>query len=142
MVAVGETAGLECQPPRGHPEPTTFWRKDKVRLDLKDDRITVGYSPGTTPEHHFTAPTHSMVHLFTFTWNCCSRNHFVLNWSIVMVCNFWQVRGGKLTISNTKKTDTGIYVCVAANMVGERESEKAQLSVFGKKYGIIIFLPF
>ncbi|XP_037605221.1 roundabout homolog 2-like isoform X3 [Sebastes umbrosus] len=80
VVAVGETASLECQPPRGHPEPTTFWRKDKARLDLKDDRITV--------------------------------------------------RGGKLTISNTKKSDVGIYVCVAANMVGERESEKAQLSVF------------
>uniref|UniRef100_A0A4W6F5M4 Roundabout guidance receptor 2 n=1 Tax=Lates calcarifer TaxID=8187 RepID=A0A4W6F5M4_LATCA len=80
VVAVGETASLECQPPRGHPEPTTFWRKDKTRLDLKDDRITV--------------------------------------------------RGGKLTISNSKKSDTGIYVCVAANMVGERESEKAQLSVF------------
>uniref|UniRef100_A0A3Q3WN74 Ig-like domain-containing protein n=1 Tax=Mola mola TaxID=94237 RepID=A0A3Q3WN74_MOLML len=80
VVAVGETASLECQPPRGHPEPTTFWKKDKAHLDLKDDRITI--------------------------------------------------RGGKLTISNTKKTDTGIYVCVAANMVGERESEKAQLSVF------------
>lgn len=46
---------------------------------------------------------------------------------------FCQVRGGKLTISNTKKDDAGIYVCVAANMVGERDSEKAQLSVFGKK---------
>ncbi|CAG5877958.1 unnamed protein product [Menidia menidia] len=80
VVAVGETASFECQPPRGHPEPTTFWRKDKNRLDLKDDRITV--------------------------------------------------RGGKLTISNTKKSDSGIYVCVATNMVGERESEKAQLSVF------------
>uniref|UniRef100_A0A3Q0RZP5 Roundabout, axon guidance receptor, homolog 2 (Drosophila) n=1 Tax=Amphilophus citrinellus TaxID=61819 RepID=A0A3Q0RZP5_AMPCI len=80
VVAVGETASFECQPPRGHPEPTTFWRKDKTRLDLKDDRITV--------------------------------------------------RGGKLTISSTKKSDSGIYVCVAANMVGERDSEKAQLSVF------------
>lgn len=30
----------------------------------------------------------------------------------------------------------GIYVCVAVNMVGERESEKAQLSVFGKKSDI------
>ncbi|KAM4726792.1 LOW QUALITY PROTEIN: roundabout homolog 2-like [Anableps anableps] len=78
VVAVGETASFECQPPRGHPEPTIFWRKDKTRLD--DDRITV--------------------------------------------------RGGKLTISNTKKSDSGIYVCVASNMVGERESEKAQLSVF------------
>ncbi|XP_013859386.1 roundabout homolog 2 isoform X1 [Austrofundulus limnaeus] len=80
VVAVGETASFECQPPRGHPEPTTFWRKDKTRLDLKDDRI--------------------------------------------------MVRGGKLTISNAKKSDSGIYVCVASNMVGERESEKAQLSVF------------
>ncbi|KAM7374101.1 hypothetical protein PAMP_006778 [Pampus punctatissimus] len=80
VVAVGETASLECQPPRGHPEPTTFWRKDKTRLDLKDDRLTI--------------------------------------------------RGGKLTISNTKKSDVGIYVCVATNLVGERESEKAQLSVF------------
>ncbi|XP_016897412.1 roundabout homolog 2-like isoform X2 [Cynoglossus semilaevis] len=80
VVSVGDTASFECQPPRGHPEPTTFWRKDKSRLDLKDDRITI--------------------------------------------------RAGKLTISNTKKTDVGIYVCVASNMVGERESEKAQLSVY------------
>uniref|UniRef100_A0AAR2L6D7 Roundabout, axon guidance receptor, homolog 2 (Drosophila) n=1 Tax=Pygocentrus nattereri TaxID=42514 RepID=A0AAR2L6D7_PYGNA len=80
VVAVGESATLECQPPRGHPEPTTFWRKDKARLDLKDDRITI--------------------------------------------------RGGKLTISNTRKSDGGMYVCVANNMVGERESEMAQLSVF------------
>lgn len=54
-----------------------------------------------------------------------------------LILSFWggvfgQVRGGKLTISNTKKSDTGTYVCVATNMVGERESEKAQLSVFGK----------
>ena len=41
VVAVGEPATLECQPPRGHPEPTTFWRKDKSRLDLKGDRVTV-----------------------------------------------------------------------------------------------------
>ncbi|XP_030648056.1 roundabout homolog 2-like [Chanos chanos] len=82
VVAVGEAATLECQPPRGHPEPTTFWRKDKARLDLKDDRITI--------------------------------------------------RGGKLTISNTRKSDSGMYVCVATNMVGERDSEMAQLSVFEK----------
>uniref|UniRef100_A0A8C7TRN8 Roundabout, axon guidance receptor, homolog 2 (Drosophila) n=1 Tax=Oncorhynchus mykiss TaxID=8022 RepID=A0A8C7TRN8_ONCMY len=41
-----------------------------------------------------------------------------------------QVRGGKLTISNTRKSDAGMYVCVATNMVGERDSETAQLSVF------------
>ncbi|KAJ3588698.1 hypothetical protein NHX12_009552 [Muraenolepis orangiensis] len=80
VVVVGDPANLDCQPPRGHPEPTVYWKKDKARLDLKDDRITV--------------------------------------------------RGGKLTISGARKSDAGMYVCVAANMVGEKESETAQLSVF------------
>ena len=48
------------------------------------------------------------------------------------VCLLTQVRGGKLTIASAKKTDAGMYVCVATNMVGEKESETAQLSVFGK----------
>ncbi|XP_062870656.1 roundabout homolog 2-like [Trichomycterus rosablanca] len=80
VISVGESATLECQAPRGHPEPTIFWRKDKARLDLKDDRITI--------------------------------------------------RAGKLTISNTQKSDGGMYACVATNIVGESESEMAQLSVF------------
>uniref|UniRef100_A0A8C9TIF2 Roundabout2-like n=1 Tax=Scleropages formosus TaxID=113540 RepID=A0A8C9TIF2_SCLFO len=80
VVAAGETAMLECQPPRGHPEPTTYWKKDKVRLEDKDDRVTI--------------------------------------------------RGGKLTITSTRRSDAGMYTCVAVNMVGERDSEAAQLSVF------------
>ncbi|XP_048471330.1 roundabout homolog 3 [Rhincodon typus] len=40
------------------------------------------------------------------------------------------IRGGKLMISNTRKTDAGMYVCVATNMVGERDSEPADLVVF------------
>ncbi|XP_063061156.1 roundabout homolog 2 isoform X2 [Engraulis encrasicolus] len=80
VVAAGEPAILECVPPRGHPEPTIFWKKDKVRIDEKDDRI--------------------------------------------------KIRGGKLMISNTRKNDAGMYVCVGTNMVGERDSETAQLTVF------------
>ncbi|XP_036070758.1 roundabout homolog 2 isoform X8 [Oryzias melastigma] len=80
VVAAGEPAILECVPPRGHPEPTIYWKKDKVRIDDKDDRITI--------------------------------------------------RGGKLMISNTRKSDAGMYICVGTNMVGERESETAQLTVF------------
>ncbi|XP_066556051.1 roundabout homolog 2 isoform X6 [Amia ocellicauda] len=80
VVAAGEPAILECQPPRGHPEPTIYWKKDKVRIDDKEDRISI--------------------------------------------------RGGKLMISNTRKSDAGMYICVGTNMVGERDSETAQLTVF------------
>ncbi|XP_075329237.1 roundabout homolog 2 isoform X8 [Odontesthes bonariensis] len=80
VVAAGEPAILECVPPRGHPEPTIYWKKDKVRIDDKDDRITI--------------------------------------------------RGGKLMISNTRKSDAGMYICVGTNMVGERDSETAQVTVF------------
>lgn len=75
--------------------------------------------------------TEAAIYLSTFG-KCCRGKHFMVKRLSVIVCNLEQVRGGKLTISNTKKTDTGIYVCVAANMVGERESEKAQFSVFGE----------
>ncbi|MEE6484551.1 hypothetical protein FKM82_013906 [Ascaphus truei] len=40
------------------------------------------------------------------------------------------IRGGKLMMSNTRKSDAGMYICVATNMVGERDSEPAQLVVF------------
>uniref|UniRef100_A0A665WI47 Roundabout, axon guidance receptor, homolog 1 (Drosophila) n=1 Tax=Echeneis naucrates TaxID=173247 RepID=A0A665WI47_ECHNA len=79
IVAAGEPAVLECQPPRGHPEPTISWKKDGVNIDDRDERITI--------------------------------------------------RGGKLMITNARKSDAGKYVCVGTNMVGERESEIAELTV-------------
>lgn len=82
VVAAGEPAILECQPPRGHPEPTIYWKKDKIRIDDKEERISI--------------------------------------------------RGGKLMISNTRKSDAGMYTCVGTNMVGERDSDPAELTVFGK----------
>ncbi|XP_012584949.1 PREDICTED: roundabout homolog 3 [Condylura cristata] len=39
------------------------------------------------------------------------------------------IRGGKLMVSYTHKTDAGMYVCVASNMAGERESGAAELLV-------------
>lgn len=35
-------------------------------------------------------------------------------------------------ISNTRKSDAGMYVCVGTNMVGEKDSDPAELVVFGK----------
>ncbi|KAM6370616.1 roundabout homolog 3 [Pluvialis apricaria] len=48
------------------------------------------------------------------------------------------MRGGKLMVTSTRKSDAGVYVCVATNVVGERDSEPAQLVVlerpaFGKR---------
>lgn len=44
---------------------------------------------------------------------------------------FLQIRGGKLMVASTHKSDAGVYVCVATNVVGERDSEPAELVVFG-----------
>lgn len=38
-------------------------------------------------------------------------------------------------ISNTRKSDAGMYICVGTNMVGERDSETAQVTVFGELEG-------
>ncbi|XP_045930073.1 roundabout homolog 2 isoform X1 [Micropterus dolomieu] len=40
------------------------------------------------------------------------------------------MRGGKLMISHTRKNDAGMYVCVGTNMVGERDSDPAELVVY------------
>ncbi|KAM4743417.1 roundabout homolog 2 isoform 2-T2 [Anableps anableps] len=80
VVAAGEPAVLECVPPRGHPEPSVFWKRNNARVSSKDDRISM--------------------------------------------------RGGKLMISPTRKSDAGMYVCVGTNMVGERDSDPAELVVY------------
>ncbi|KAG7243094.1 hypothetical protein INR49_016469 [Caranx melampygus] len=92
IVAAGEPAVLECQPPRGHPEPTISWKKDGANVDDRDERIT---SP------------------------CCSGtpNMPVENGKLPQ----GEMRGGKLMITNARKSDAGKYVCVGTNMVGERE---------------------
>ncbi|XP_061683448.1 roundabout homolog 2 isoform X2 [Syngnathoides biaculeatus] len=80
VVAAGEPAVLECVPPRGHPEPLVSWKRNNVRVNTKDERISE--------------------------------------------------RGGKLMISHTRKGDAGMYVCVGTNMVGERDSDPAELVVY------------
>ncbi|KAG8297322.1 Roundabout 1 [Homalodisca vitripennis] len=37
-LAQGETALLECGPPRGHPEPTVFWKKNGQVLEMDNPK--------------------------------------------------------------------------------------------------------
>lgn len=53
-----------------------------------------------------------------------------------------QIRGGKLMISNTRKSDAGMYTCVGTNMVGERDSDPAELTVFGKETLLSLLFPY
>lgn len=41
-------------------------------------------------------------------------------------------------ITNTRKSDAGKYICVGTNMVGERESEIAELTVLGKMCSLCV----
>lgn len=43
VVAAGEPAVMECIPPRGHPEPTISWKRNNIRVNDRDERITVSF---------------------------------------------------------------------------------------------------
>lgn len=43
-------------------------------------------------------------------------------------------------ITNARKSDAGKYVCVGTNMVGERESEIAELTVLGNFFFLFFLL--
>lgn len=58
---------------------------------------------------------------------------FLSTFSLSPPLLFPQIRGGKLMITNARKSDAGKYVCVGTNMVGERESEIAELTVLGNE---------
>ena len=43
-VVQGETIILECGPPRGHPEPVVYWKKNDQDLDLDSNKRYVHMS--------------------------------------------------------------------------------------------------
>lgn len=43
-----------------------------------------------------------------------------------------QLTQGKLRVASARRSDAGVYVCVAANTAGERHSRGAQVTILGK----------
>lgn len=63
VVAAGEPAVMECIPPRGHPEPTISWKRNNVKVNDRDERITVSlnllFSLAACSHLHY-------IHIFQF----------------------------------------------------------------------------
>lgn len=122
-VAAGETALLECGPPKGNPEPKVEWKKvskkKKKIIDklLKNDLKFI--------ETHYDTQDGVWIDLDDIR----SRNN-----------RLRIVDGGNLLINNVQTIDEGKYLCVASNMVASKESVLAKLTVQGECQLIIIFL--
>lgn len=76
---------------------------------------------------------------FSFLWVCAKGFGCFSSCCLLLTSSFIpQIRGGKLMITNARKADAGKYVCVGTNMVGERESEIAELTVLGNRFSYLL----
>lgn len=88
--------------------------------------------PSNPPSYSSSSPSSSSSSAYLFISFCASLPLLPPLFSSLPFGHHFQIRGGKLMISNTRKSDAGMYVCVGTNMVGEKDSDPAELKVFGE----------
>uniref|UniRef100_A0A1A8CBX9 Roundabout homolog 3 n=1 Tax=Nothobranchius kadleci TaxID=1051664 RepID=A0A1A8CBX9_NOTKA len=138
VVAAGEPAVMECVPPRGHPEPTISWKKNNIRVNDRDERITIRGGKlmiSTTRKSDAERPVFTkqpvnqvvliedMVEFFceaygdptpTVHWKR-EEGEFPPGRSEIRSDN-------SLRLSQVKTEDEGTYTCVSENSVGKAEA--------------------
>uniref|UniRef100_A0A663F3U9 Ig-like domain-containing protein n=1 Tax=Aquila chrysaetos chrysaetos TaxID=223781 RepID=A0A663F3U9_AQUCH len=143
LVSKGEPATLSCKA-EGRPSPAVEWYKDGERVetdreDPRSHRTLLNYLGEATSRNaslevavlrdDFRQPPGDVVvaagepAVLDVSWK---KNGVRLSDEDERLT----IRGGKLMLASTRKSDAGVYVCVATNVVGERDSEPAELVVF------------
>lgn len=118
MMRVGGLLKYPASPPPTHGVPTAALR-DNFRLQPGDLVATAGQAleldcvpPLGHPEPRVTWKKDGV------TLDLAGDRYVVTN--------------GKLRVAPARRSDSGLYICVAANAAGERESRGARVSVLGK----------
>lgn len=132
-VAAGETALLECGPPKGNPEPTLLWKKVSVNFWPSENWFQL-----ICCKNSLASVQDGIVLDFDETRNgggggAGNGNHLqhMINNNNNPVSRMRIVDGGNLLINDVRPLDEGRYQCIAQNMVGIRESAYAKLTVQG-----------
>ncbi|XP_016059722.1 PREDICTED: roundabout homolog 3 [Miniopterus natalensis] len=126
LVSRGEPATLPCRA-EGRPRPNIEWYKNGARVATALLRDDFRQSPGNVvvavgePAVMECVPPRGHPEP-SVSWKKGSAPVKEEEGRIT-------IRGGKLMMSHTHKSDAGMYVCVASNMAGERESAGAELAV-------------
>ena len=113
---LGESATLECEPPRGHPEPSVIWKKDGQIVEAASS-IATRY---LIEIRNRTAPL----------WAHQERALLLFGVSLIEI-RIRLEENGNLYFTKLTSEDEGRYQCLAQNAVGTRETPIALLSVHG-----------
>lgn len=119
-MASGETALLECGPPKGNPEPSLLWKKVIIFINYFNINYIFLLILNTLQDGVF-------IDLDDIRGRGANNRLRVVD-------------GGNLLINNVQPIDEGRYQCIAQNMVGSKESLTAKLTVQGESFLLICSL--
>ncbi|XP_074600204.1 protein sax-3-like [Brevipalpus obovatus] len=116
LVLSGDSVTIECDPPRGYPEPQISWKKDGKLIHFG------GISTNINNNNNGDDPVHQSDITSESYKSSSSFGRYKLSPS------------GDLRINGVRSSDRGRYSCLASNPMGSRESSPALLTVHVKPY--------